>query len=303
MAPFRIISFDGGGIRGALSTRILKRLCEKYPELLNKTSLFAGTSTGALIALTLASGKDSEFIDTLYNYENIKTIFTPAHFNPFRPKYSNKNLKHMLSSVFPENLTIGELPKYVFVPAFNVTGYTANSWQSVFFNNLTKGELSNAKVIDVALASSAAPTYFPSHKNFIDGGVIDNSPSASSMISTLKILKPKHRLSDFRVLSIGTGQTLDSIKNSTSTWGALQWALYPTTKLQLPLVSILLMNDIPLADMYCQELIGMNYHRINPILNHEVPIDDYKKVPFLKTAVDNLDLSDCYRYIENYFFK
>lgn len=303
MAPFRIISFDGGGIRGALSSRILKRLCEKHPELLAKTNLFAGASTGALIALLLASGKDSKFIDNLYNYETIKSIFTPAHFNPFRPKYSNKKLKAMVESIFPQNLTIGELQKYVFVPSFNVKGYNSNSWQSVFFNNLSKGELSTAKVIDVALSSSAAPTYFPSHNNFIDGGVIDNSPSASSMITTMKILKPRHQLSDFRVLSIGTGQTLDSIKKDTSYWGAIQWALTPTTKMQLPLVSILLMNDIPLSDMYCQELIGMNYHRINPILNHEIPLDDYKMVNSLKKCADELDLSDCYNYIEKYFLK
>lgn len=303
MAPFRIISFDGGGIRGALSTRILKRLCEKYPELLDSTNLFAGTSTGALIALVLASGKNSEFIDNLYNYQTIKSIFTPIHFNPFRPRYNNKNLKNMIASIFPEDLTIGELQKYVFIPSFNVKGYTTNSWQSVFFNNLSQSDLSTSKVIDVALASSAAPTYFPSHKNFIDGGVIDNSPSASSMISTMKILKPKYKLSDFRILSIGTGQTLDSIKKDTSSWGAIQWALFPTTKLQLSLISILLMNDIPLAHMYCQELIGMKYHRINPILNYEIPLDDYKKVPFLKDTADNLDLSASFSYIENYFLK
>lgn len=301
MAPFRIISFDGGGIRGALSARILKRLCEKHPHLLNETHLFAGTSTGALIALLLAYGKDSEYVDNLYNYETIKSIFTPAHMNLLKPKYTNKNLKSILRTIFPENLTIGDLEKYVFVPSFNVKGFSSGSWQSIFFNNLSKGDLSKAKVIDVALASSAAPTYFPSHKNFIDGGVIDNSPSASSMMSTMKLLKPRHKLSDFRVLSIGTGQTLNSIKKDTSSWGALQWGLSPTSKMKLPLVSILLLNDIPLSDMYCQELIGLNYHRINPILNHEVPLDDYKMVPILKEAVDNLDLSYAYNYIERYF--
>lgn len=303
MTPFRIISFDGGGIRGAFSTRILKRLCEKYPQLLSETNLFAGTSTGALIALGLAAGKDIEFIDNLYTYKTIKSIFTPAHFNPFKPKYSNKNLKHMLASIFTENLTIGDLPKYVFVPAFNVQGYTTNHWQSVFFNNLTKNNMLQEKVIDIALSTSAAPTFFPSHKNFIDGGVIDNSPAASSMLSALKVLKPKYKLSDFRVLSIGTGKTLDSIKNDISSWGSLQWALFPTTKLQLPLISILLMNDIPLSDMYCQELIGINYHRINAIFNHEIPLDAYKMVPMIKDVADNLDLSECYSYIENHFLK
>ena len=303
MTPFRIISFDGGGIKGALSTRILKRLCERYPEILKETHLFSGTSTGALIALALASGRDSEFIDSLYNYKTMKAIFTPSHFNPFRPKYSNKKLKLTLASVFPEDLTIGDLKKYVFIPSFNVKGYTSHNWQSVFFNNLSISELSKTKVIDVALATSAAPTYFPSHNNFIDGGVIDNSPAASSMISTLKILKPKYQLSDFRVLSIGTGNTLDSIKKDTSSWGVVQWAINPTTKMRLPLISILLMNDIPLSDMYCEELIGRNFHRINPILNHEIPMDDYRKVLLLKDTVDKLDLTTSYRYIEKYFLK
>lgn len=303
MAPFRIISFDGGGIRGSLSTRILRRLCEKYPEILTETTLFAGTSTGAFIALALAYGKDSEFVDNVYNYKTIKSIFTPTHFNPFRPKYSNKNLKNMLSSIFPEDLTLDELEKYVFIPTFNVKGYNSNHWQSVFFNNLSKSELSQTKVTDVALASSAAPTYFPSHNNFIDGGVIDNSPSTSSMISSMKILKPKPSISDFRILSIGTGQSLDLIKKDTASWGAMQWALSPTTKLQSPLVSILLINNTPLSDMYCQELLREKYHRINPILNKEILLDDYKMVPFLKGIGDNFDLSNSYKYIENYFLK
>lgn len=303
MAPFRIISFDGGGIRGALSTRILKRICEKYPELLSKTDLFAGTSTGALIALTMAYGKDGDFIDNLYNYENIKSIFTPSRLNLFKPKYSNKNLKNIINSVFPNNLTIGDLKKYVFIPSFNVRGFNKDVWQPIFFNNLSKNNLSKTKVIDVALASSAAPTYFPSHKNFIDGGVIDNSPSASSMINTMRLLKPRHSLSDFRILSIGTGQTLDHIQSNTSNWGALQWILSPTSNMKLPLVSILLLSNVPLADMYCKELIGLNYHRINPILNHEIPLDDYKKVPFLKNSVDKLDLTNTYKYIESHFLK
>lgn len=54
MAPFRIISFDSGGVRGALSARILKRLSNKFPNLISRTHLFAGTSTGSLIALGLA---------------------------------------------------------------------------------------------------------------------------------------------------------------------------------------------------------------------------------------------------------
>lgn len=302
MSTFRIIVFDGGGIRGALSTRILKRIYNKYPAILKHTNLFAGTSTGALIALALAHGKDGNYVDDLYNYETIKEIFSPAHLNFFRPKFNNKNLKKMILSVFPEDLTLGDLEKYVFIPSFNVKGFSSNNWESVFFNNLSHGSTYSSKVVDAALASSAAPTYFPSYKNFIDGGVTVNNPTTASMISVMKLLKPKHGLSDFRILSIGTGSTLNQIKSNTASWGALQWMLSPMCNVKTPLVSILLDNT-PLEDLYCRELIGSNYFRIDPILKYKIPLDDYSKVPLLKNAVDNLDLSEPFKFIENHFLR
>lgn len=302
MSVFRIIVFDGGGIRGALSTRIFKRIYNRYPDILEHTDLFAGTSTGALIALALASGKDGNYVDNLYNYETIKGIFSPAHISLFRPKFSNKNLKKMILSVFPENLTLGDLDKYVFIPSFNVKGFSSDNWQSVFFNNLSHGSTYSSKVVDIALATSAAPTYFPSYKNFIDGGVIVNNPTAASMISVMKLLKPKHALADFRILSIGTGSTLNQIKSNTSSWGALQWMISPTCNVKTPLVSILL-NENPLEDLYCRELMGSNYFRINPILKYKIPLDDYSKVPLLKDAVDNLDLSETFKFIEDHFLR
>lgn len=303
MSTFRILSFDGGGIRGALSTRVLKRLCIQYPELLAKTDLFAGTSTGALIAIALACGKDATFVDNIYNYETIKSIFSPKGLGLLRPKYSNKNLKKVLTSVLPTDLTIGDIKKHVFIPAFNVNGYTTSEqWEAVFFNNLSKGSTSTANAIDVALASSAAPTYFPSHKGFIDGGVTANNPSMAAMITTMKLLKPKPQIYNFKILSIGTGRTLNSIKRNTSSWGALPWIYNPLCEDKTPIVSILL-SDTTLAHLYCEELLGNNYYRINPILRYDISLDDYEKVPLLKNAVDDLDLSDAYKYINNFYLK
>ena len=56
MSKYRIITFDGGGIRGALSITLLKRLYEKLPYVIRTTNLFAGTSTGSFSALGLANG-------------------------------------------------------------------------------------------------------------------------------------------------------------------------------------------------------------------------------------------------------
>lgn len=53
---YRILSFDGGGIRGLVTLALLKRLEAKIPNLITGADLFAGTSTGGIIALGLAAG-------------------------------------------------------------------------------------------------------------------------------------------------------------------------------------------------------------------------------------------------------
>lgn len=55
--PYRILSFDGGGMRGYLTLLLLERLTEARPGLLERADLLAGTSSGGLIALCLAAGR------------------------------------------------------------------------------------------------------------------------------------------------------------------------------------------------------------------------------------------------------
>lgn len=301
MCAFRIISFDGGGIKGALSTRILKRLAQKNPNLIKKTDLFAGTSTGALIALSLAYGLNADEIDDIYSYENIKKIFGHKRFNLFHSRYKNKTLKKLISSTIPEDTTIGDLKKFVFIPSFNLKGVTEDHWQEIFFNNLKDNPTYREKVLDAALASSAAPTYFPIHKNFIDGGVVTNSPAIASVISTLNSNPDKYKLSDFRVLSIGTGITPKRIKSKNNNWGVLNWAINPFSSVKLPLISVLLNDTVQLEDLYAKELLGNNYLRINPLLLDDIELDDYKKVPLLKEIADKYSLSNVDAFIKENF--
>lgn len=301
MPVFRIIAFDGGGIRGALSTRILKRITGQYPELLKKTDMFSGTSTGSIIALGLAYNKTSEELDNLYSYQNTKYIFSPRRPNLFVPKYRNVHLSHLLSTVFPQNLSLASLPKYVFVPSFNVKGYTTRGFEGVFFSNLINNPTISEKVIDTALCSSAAPTYFPSVNNFIDGGVFMNSPTAAPVIYVRSVFPNKYKLSDFRLLSIGTGFYPERILKRTKNWGIAQWSINPTTSTKTPLLSVLLGATTPVENRYSYELLKQNYFRLNPNLDEPIPLDAYKKVPYLKELADQVDLSNVFRYIERYY--
>lgn len=301
MPVFRIIAFDGGGIRGALSARILNRIILKYPELLNQTDMFSGTSTGSIIALGLAYNKTAKEVDDLYNYQNMKYIFSPRRPNLFIPKYRNIHLTEVLSTVFPHNLSLAGLPKYVFIPSFNVKGYTCKGFEGIFFNNLVNNPTISEKVIDTALYSSAAPTYFPSVNNFIDGGVFMNSPTAAPVIYVRSVFPNKYRLSDFRLLSIGTGFYPERILRRTKNWGLFQWGFNPCIQTKTPLLSVLLNANLPIENRYSYELLKNNYYRLNPNLNEPIALDDYKKVDYLKEVADQLDLSDVFRYIEHYY--
>lgn len=74
MATYRIVSFDGGGIRGLLTTTVLERLDVALPGWLDRAQLLAGNSTGGIIALGLASGLSAASLSRLY-YDKGPVIF------------------------------------------------------------------------------------------------------------------------------------------------------------------------------------------------------------------------------------
>ena len=301
MKVFKILAFDGGGVKGALSARILKRICEKFPNLLDEVDLFAGTSTGSLISLSLAYGRDADFVDNLYNYSNSKKIFSPRKNNIFRPKYSNDNLIKLLHDYFPKDLLIKDLKKYVFVPSFNVAGFSKNRWEVIFFNNLCNNKTYNSRVIDVAISSSAAPTFFPSHNNFIDGGVVANSPTAAAVFSTMNCFSSLSSGSNFRLLSIGAGNSPDKIIGDTSKWGLAQWAFHPFAKMKSPFLSLVMDGSSYLEDIYCREFLKDNYFRINPKVSKFVEMDNPNFVPFLKNVANEADLTETFNFIKDKF--
>ena len=101
------MTFDGGGVRGSLMATLVKRLTQHYPQLLEQVDLFAGTSTGSVVALTLASGFSADTLVDFYSQQNLKFAFSPSHLNWFRPKYSNANFRSLLENHFPGNLHLG----------------------------------------------------------------------------------------------------------------------------------------------------------------------------------------------------
>ena len=116
-STFNIISFDGGGIRGALSIKLLEKIKTLNPNIVKNANMISGTSTGSLIALGLAYGISAEEISNLYSKENLEYIFDKSYSIISRPKYENDHLKEVLLSIFPENLKLKDLGKLVIIPS------------------------------------------------------------------------------------------------------------------------------------------------------------------------------------------
>ncbi len=78
---YRILSCDGGGIRGLLTSLMIQRLDQKF-QILAKVDLFAGTSTGGILSIGLAIGLDAQAVVDLYRNDG------PQIFQPFKPSAS-----------------------------------------------------------------------------------------------------------------------------------------------------------------------------------------------------------------------
>jgi patatin-like phospholipase/acyl hydrolase len=298
MATYRIMTFDGGGVRGALMATLLKRLTGHFPALLEKVDLFAGTSTGSVCALALASGFNADTLVEFYSEANLRFAFTPGHWNWFRPKYSNANFRTLLEKHLGHG-RLADLKASLVAPSFQLDDRADRDWQPVFFHNFPDSPYLDQPVVDVALRSAAAPTYFPSHQGFIDGGVMANNPSTAAIAMALGHSQPAPQLSDIRLLSIGTGLTPSIIKTNTTGWGAIQWLLNPFGTPSEPILNILFDGVVEADSTMSHDLLGKRYWRLNPLLPRPTTLDDWRAFPELIKTANDYDLGPALDWIES----
>ena len=294
-STFNILSFDGGGLRGTLSIHLLKKLQNLSPNIIKTTNMISGTSTGSLIALGLAYGLSAEEISNLYSKENIEYIFDKSYSQIARPKYDNDHLKEVLLRIFPENLKLKDLGKLVIIPAFYL-GDENNSWKAMFYNNIPNSPTEDFRVVDVAMASSAAPVFFPTYERNIDGGIIATDPSLASIIYSIDKTLGKS-IENIRLLSFGTGYYYNSIKQDTSNWGAIDWVVSKDP--DLPIISVTLEGNAQVSQIFSKKLLQDNYYRLNPRMNRDISMDDVKAVDYLTKLAKEYDMTECVSWIND----
>lgn len=292
---FNIITFDGGGLKGALSICIFEKIQKEFPDILKSVNMFGGTSTGSLIALGLAYGLSPTKIREFYSIDNAKYIFNKSYSEMIRPKYNNDNLKEVLLSIFPENLRLKDLEKLVVIPSFYI-GNETSSWKPIFYNNIPNSPTEDARVVDVAMSSSAAPVFFPTYQHHLDGGLIATNPSISCIVYAMEKELGKH-IEKMRLLSIGTGYVYNSIKKDTTKWGAVDWII--NKEPDLPIISIVLEGNSQMSQVFSEKLLENNYHRLNPRMTKDVSMDDYDSIEYLVSLGENYDIDNTIRWIRD----
>ena len=281
----RVVSLDGGGIKGALTARILSRLEAASPGWLARVDLFAGTSTGGILALALASELSPEACVSLYR-DRGPSIFAPRDFMDaipgdeyVRADYGSEGLRAALVGIFGSRC-LGDLNHDVLIPAFDL-----KRWQPKFFD---REHDANARIVDVALATSAAPTYFPIHAGKADGGLFANNPSDSALAF---LLAKGAKLSDVRMLSVGTGASPVPAPGSDGDWGFRQWIV----KDPHYLLSVLFDGSVLASHYRSKVQLSDRYVRVQPMLPERVEMDDPEKVSLLLDVADRVDLAEAMR--------
>lgn len=250
---FRILSVDGGGMRGLIPALVLADLerrlqAEAGPDarVADYFHMFAGTSTGGLVALGLTvpdlpSRPDRPLISAatlaeLYTADG-PHIFHRSLWRKLRtlwgwiaPKYTLGPLEEAVAKRIGTDVKLADALREVIVVAYDMTDrepYFFKRWRA------REQEARNRPLTDAALATSAAPTYFPSHEvdghALVDGGVFAANPTIAAIVEALKRRDDEpHHLSpdDLLVVSVGTGlHEIRFTQAEVSGWGKLGWIL------------------------------------------------------------------------------
>lgn len=211
-APFKILSLDGGGLRGAFSAAVLSVLEDQVDRpLAEYFALIAGTSTGGIIALAVALGLPAHQIREFYRVDGPIVFARSASFwhrlaSVWHPKHEGTRLRRALERVF-EDRCMRHLRTRVVVPTFSATAGEIRLFKTPHHDRIKRDR--DRRLVDVALATSAAPYYLPEasdrDERFLDGGLWANSPVAVAAVEAIGYLGVPR--SCVRILSIGTTTT------------------------------------------------------------------------------------------------
>ena len=302
--PFKILSIDGGGIRGVFPAMFLTNLEAKLKsdgkekwQIYQNFDLICGTSTGGIIAIALALGIPAKDIYDLY-LENAHIIFgnKKSWFDQiFLSAHSRNALEKLIQEKFGKanngkDPILKDCKTNICIPVFDLLEGKPSVLKKDHHPRFTRDF--HIPAYKAALATSAAPVYFDPYsteytdlngvikpfKNKVDGGVFANNPTLLGIIESEVAMYKKRE--DLRVLSIGTGYQKFSDGAARTEWGIKYWINFKRKRLidlfmqaqsqQVEHLVQLLQNGI---DKEKKDAPNFIYQRINAELDNTLNLE------------------------------
>jgi uncharacterized protein len=304
---YRILSIDGGGIRGIVALAVLEKLDAAKPGWRDGINMFAGTSTGALIGLSLAKGMSPQQIMDVYMHDGPK-IFERSLWHEVTnlgeitgPKYDGDNRQSVCRSMLGNDRLRDYVSKdgtkgHVLAAAFNLHDQTRGYWKAKIFHNMPTNDGTDDGDLyawRVAMSTSAAPTYFPAFDGYIDGGVFANNPAMCAIAQTQD---PRNAMTiplpSLRMLSLGTG-FFPKFADANEKWGLAQWA---------PKIISLMFDGVNEVDNFeAMKLLGRaNCVRVAPQMPVDIALDDTSQLGLLQQVGNNADIAEAVTLISSW---
>ncbi|OGT52645.1 MAG: hypothetical protein A3F17_07885 [Gammaproteobacteria bacterium RIFCSPHIGHO2_12_FULL_41_15] len=271
------LSIDGGGIRGLMAAEILACLeKELHENLYNTFDMYAGTSTGSMIALNIAANQfNAERIVEWYLPEKASIIFTLSRLRSYmknkvpnslylmpRARYTGHGKREYCKQLFGEK-KFHAIEKPILVTAYNFVNNTTAIFKSTGGTEVQ----SHPYVYEVCDASSAAPIYFPPVKVgdhwLIDGGISANNPSLCLISYAFEF---GYRIKQIYMVSIGTGRhqrkfsKFEYYAQNAFNWNGFAWLTHG-------LIENFMDGNTTTTDYLANDLLRRRICRINPVLD------------------------------------
>ncbi|MFT6556494.1 patatin-like phospholipase family protein [Sneathiella sp.] len=286
MSVYKILSIDGGGIRGVIPAVLLQYLeAESGKAIADLFDLIVGTSTGGILAAGAtvpdATGKPKySATDLLKIYEDHGTeIFSRSFWKGIvsaggmtDEQYDEEALENLLDRYFGTT-TLKDCLKPVILTSYDIEARAPYFFKS---RQALKTDTRNHFLKDAARATSAAPTYFEPEmvmtepdtglqRALIDGGVFVNNPA---MCAYTEAVSEGADPSDMLLVSLGTGITTRKIPfDEAKDWGALGWVR--------PIISVMMDGTADATDFHLDLILGgkrkqnsQRYFRFDKHLTH-----------------------------------
>lgn len=323
MGLIRILSLDGGGVRGIIPSEILITLEElfkkhsgrKNARIADYFDLIAGTSSGGILTAIYLCPDKSNGVRPRFSAEEAANIFEEncsvafskkmihgltSVFGLAGPRYSAKNIEKCF------NYYLGDIKLSELLKPCVITAYDIKSCKAVIFNQVSarKDKSRDFFIRDVVRATSSVPVYFPvanikslsdTYYNLADGGIFANNPALCAYAESAK-LKGGLDAKNIMILSIGTGGDKPHyVKGKINDWGAVKWAI--------PLFETLISGVSQTVDYQLRIIFDSinkpyNYLRIQPNLNTKIfnnfKLDDASKDTIKKLKKIGCDAANNY---------